>query len=122
KARAIAVVMAGGVIAAVAGPALAAWSRDLFPLATFAGAYLMVALLGAATVALLLAAYRDLPDVPADPASPREASAPARPLRVVARQPIFVAALANNVVGSVSMMFVMTAAPLAAVACHHSID
>src|SRR5690606_19908112 len=78
--------------------------------------------LGAATVALLLAAYRDLPDVPADSASPREAPAPARPLRVVARQPIFVAALANNVVGSVSMMFVMTAAPLAAVACHHSID
>ena len=37
------------------------------------------------------------------------------------RQPIFVAALANNVVGSVSMMFVMTAAPLAAVACQHTI-
>src|SRR3546814_6916041 len=42
--------------------------------------------------------------------------------RMVARQPIFVAALANNVVGSVAMMFVMTAAPLAAVACRHSID
>jgi len=121
KARAIALVMAGGVIAAIAGPALAAWSRDLFPLATFAGAYLMVALLGAATVALLLAGYRDLPDVPAQ-ADPQELAAPPRPLRVVARQPIFVAALANNVVGSVSMMFVMTAAPLAAVACHHSID
>ncbi|MDM9561341.1 MFS transporter [Bordetella petrii] len=121
KARAIAVVMAGGVIAALAGPALAAWSRDLFPLAAFAGAYLMVALLGAASVALLLAGYRDLDDVPAD-ADPREPAAPPRPLRVVARQPIFVAALANNVVGSVSMMFVMTAAPLAAVACHHTID
>ncbi|WP_407852219.1 MFS transporter [Bordetella petrii] len=121
KARAIAVVMAGGVIAALAGPALAAWSRDLFPLATFAGAYLMVALLGAASVALLLAGYRDLDDVPAG-AGPREPAAPPRPLRVVARQPIFVAALANNVVGSVSMMFVMTAAPLAAVACHHTID
>ena len=32
----------------------------------------------------------------------------------VARQPVFIAALANNVVGSVSMMFIMTAAPLAA--------
>src|SRR5690606_40042058 len=32
KAHAIAVVMAGGVIAALAGPMLAAWSRDLFPL------------------------------------------------------------------------------------------
>ena len=29
KSRAISVVMAGGVIAAIAGPALAAWSRDL---------------------------------------------------------------------------------------------
>lgn len=121
KARAIAVVMAGGVIAALAGPMLAAWSRDLFPLAAFAGAYLMVALLGAATVALLLAAYRDLPDVAGQP-DPQMDEAPARPLRVVVRQPIFVAALANNVVGSVTMMFVMTAAPLAAVACHHSID
>ena len=121
KARAIAVVMAGGVIAAIAGPALAAWSRDLFPLATFAGAYLMVALLGAATIVLLLAGYRDLPDIPAETGTQAPA-APPRPLRVVARQPIFVAALANNVVGSVSMMFVMTAAPLAAVACHHTID
>ena len=40
----------------------------------------------------------------------------------IMRHPIFVASVANNVVGSVAMMFVMTAAPLAAVACQHSID
>ncbi|WP_208828961.1 hypothetical protein [Bradyrhizobium neotropicale] len=36
--------------------------------------------------------------------------------------PISLAALPTNVIGGVVMMFVMTAAPLAAVACNHSID
>ncbi|WP_025135749.1 MFS transporter [Achromobacter sp. DH1f] len=120
KTRAISVVMAGGVIAAIAGPALANGSRDLFAPVTFAGAYLMVALLALLSAALLWAFYRDI-DAPVH-AGDTQAGLPARPLREVARQPIFVAALANNVVGSVSMMFIMTAAPLAAVACSHTIS
>ncbi|MBO1017889.1 MFS transporter [Achromobacter sp. SD115] len=120
KSRAISVVLTGGVIAAIAGPALAAWAKDIFPAAIFSGAYLMVALLGAAS-ALLLLAYRDQEGDGGQPADTQAAVLPARPLGEVMRQPIFVAALANNVVGSVSMMFVMTAAPLAAVACQHSI-
>jgi len=120
KTRAISVVMAGGVIAAIAGPALANASRDLFAPVTFAGAYLMVALLALRSAALLWAFYRDI-DAPVH-AGDTQAGLPARPLREVARQPIFVAALANNVVGSVSMMFIMTAAPLAAVACSHTIS
>lgn len=120
KTRAISVVMAGGVIAAIAGPALANASRDLFAPVTFAGAYLMVALLALLSAALLWACYRDI-DAPVH-AGDTQAGLPARPLLEVARQPIFVAALANNVVGSVSMMFIMTAAPLAAVACSHTIS
>ncbi len=120
KSHAISVVLTGGVIAAIAGPALAAWAKDIFPAAIFSGAYLMVALLGAAS-ALLLLAYRDQEADDSQPADTQAAGLPARPLGEVMRQPIFVAALANNVVGSVSMMFVMTAAPLAAVACQHSI-
>jgi MFS family permease len=119
KSRAISAVMTGGVIAAIAGPALAAWSRDLFSAALFAGAYLMVALLGLASAAILLFLYRDSEGTAA-PGSPTE-QMPARPLATVVRQPIFIASLANTVVGAVSMMFVMTAAPLAAVACGHSI-
>ena len=46
KTKAISTVLTGGVIAALLGPALAAWSKDLFPAYLFAGAYLMVALLG----------------------------------------------------------------------------
>jgi predicted MFS family arabinose efflux permease len=112
-------VLTGGVIAAVLGPALAAWSKDLFPAYLFAGAYLMVALLGLASVTLLLGFFRDAVPVTATQAGNER---PARPLGEIVRQPIFVASVANNVVGSVAMMFVMTAAPLAAIACNHSID
>ncbi len=120
KSRAVSTVLAGGVIAAIAGPALAAWSKDLFPPVLFAGAYLMVAVLGAISVVLILAFYRDT-QAQAAAGAPVD-TRPPRPLKEIARQPIFIAALANNVVGSVSMMFVMTAAPLAAVACNHSIN
>lgn len=118
KARVISMVLAGGVMAAVLGPALAAWSKHLFS-TLFAGSYLMVSVLGVASALLLAVGYRDTEphgDVH------HEAAAPARRLRTVFRQPISLAALANNVIGGVVMMFVMTAAPLAAVQSHHSID
>ena len=118
KARVISMVLAGGVIAAVLGPALAAWSKNLFP-ALFAGSYLMVFVLGLLSVLLIGIGYRDM-DTPG--ASTDTAPRAARSLWTVFRQPISLAALANNVIGGVVMMFVMTAAPLAAVGCHHSID
>lgn len=117
KAKVISMVLAGGVIAAILGPALAAWSKNLFP-TLFAGSYLMVFLLGVGSMLVLAFGFRDVEaeQIPADQA------AAARSLTTVFRQPISVAALANNVIGGVVMMFVMTAAPLAAVANHHSID
>ena len=140
KSRAISLVLTGGVVAAILGPALAAWSKDLFPAALFAGAYLMVALLGAASAAILRLGYRDATEAEVSVASAAAATAgattgaatgtgtsavaavTARPLAQIARQPVFIAAVANNVVGSVSMMTVMTAAPLAAVAWSHTMD
>lgn len=118
KARAIAWVLAGGVVAAVLGPALAAWSRSLLPV-LFAGSYLMVGLLGLASALLLAVGYRDAEP----PATVSDAETlPPRSLAAILAQPISLAALANNVVGGAVMMFVMTAAPLAAVACGHGID
>ena len=78
KSRAISVVLTGGVIAAIAGPALAAWAKDLFPAAVFSGAYLMVALLGAAS-ALMLAAYRDQNADGGQPAEARSRRPAGRP-------------------------------------------
>ncbi len=120
KGRAVSMVLTGGVVAAILGPALAAWSKDLFAAVLFAGAYLMVALLGFASALVIWGFYRDGESSAAQTTA--SGGAPSRPLGVIARQPIFIASLANNVVGSISMMFVMTAAPLAAVACGHSIN
>lgn len=121
KSRAISTVLAGGVLAAILGPALAAWSKDLIPSALFAGAYLMVALLGLVAAGLLWAFYRDGDSIQSGAVQAIE-DEPPRPLAVIVRQPVFVASMANNVIGSVTMLFVMTAAPLAAVSCHHSIN
>ena len=122
KSKAISTVLTGGVIAAVLGPALAAWSKDLFPTALFAGAYLMVALLSLLSMLVLLGFYRDVDSGDAAADEMATAQAPPRSTAEIARQPVFLAALANNVVGSMVMMFIMTAAPLAAVACHHGIN
>jgi MFS family permease len=120
KSRAISTVLTGGVIAAVLGPALAARSKGLFPTALFAGSYLLVAVLCLISVVMLLAFYQDTKPSPVETQTIQPL--PSRPLAAIICQPVFMASLANNVVGSVVMMFIMTAAPLAAVACHHSID
>jgi MFS family permease len=122
KSRAISTVLTGGVIAAVLGPALAAWSKDLFSNALFAGAYLMVALLSALSVLVLLLFYRDAPQAEAVVGATAAETLPPRATASIVRQPVFLAALANNVVGSMVMILIMTAAPLAAVAGHHGIN
>jgi MFS family permease len=115
KGRAVSWVLAGGVAAALLGPSIAGFSKDLFAPVLFAGAYLAISVLAAVTVVLLafLAAI--------------QSSAPARsgggrPLSVIVRQPAFIAAVANSVLGYAAMSFVMTATPLAAVACGHTSD
>jgi MFS family permease len=115
KPRAISVVLTGGVLAAVIGPALAAGSKDWLAPVTFAGSYLVVTLLSGISLLLLVGFLRDLPVHAAGGAAGGVAELPARPLGEIMRQPIYMAALANNLI-------VMTATPIAAVACGHSID
>ena len=117
KSRAISTVLTGGVVAAVCGPLLAAWSKDWLAPVAFAGSYALVTGLALLSIALLALLYRDAAPV-VNTVSTHE---PARPLGEIVRQPIFMAALANNALGYAVMMFVMTATPIAAVACGHTI-
>lgn len=123
KSRAISTVLTGGVAAAVLGPALAAWSRDWLAPIAFAGSYALVTVLGLASTALVFVGYRNVtPTVSASGRALTQADEPrARPLARIVTQPIFLAALANNAIGYMVMMFVMTATPIAAVACGHTI-
>ncbi|WP_211251692.1 MFS transporter [Andreprevotia chitinilytica] len=117
KSRAIATVLTGGVLAAICGPLLARWSQGWIPGVAFAGAYGLACLFGIASLALLLM-YRNTP--PHQEA--RQAQEPARPLREIVTQPVFIAALANNLIAYAVMICMMTATPLAMIACGYGIN
>lgn len=118
KAKAISNVLVGGVVAAVAGPALASWSKDLLVI-RFAGSYMMVSILSAVSALLILSAYRDTKD---HTPQTQGVLLPVRPLSKIMLQPVSLAGIANNVIGGAMMMLVMSATPLAAVACGHPIS
>jgi MFS family permease len=115
RSRAVSWVLAGGVIAAAIGPQIAVNAKDLFAPVLYAGSYLAVAALSAVTI-LTLAFL----DIPTPTRAERAAAAAGRPFREIARQPVFVAAVANGVIGYAVMSFIMTATPLAAVDCGHT--
>lgn len=112
KSRAISWVIAGGVVAAVAGPNIARITQGISA-TPFLASYL--ALFGASVLALMLVARLALPHL-----AVVEAHGPARPLLQIMRQPIFITALAGSAVGHSVMMMVMTATPLAMKACGYT--
>lgn len=113
RARAISFVMIGGVVAGVLGPELADRTRDLLAPVVFAGCYLAIASLGIG--ALLAILFLDLPLPTA-----AERRGEGRPLAQIARQPAARVAFLAALVGYVTMNLLMTATPLAMVACGHS--
>jgi MFS family permease len=112
RGTAISLVMAGGLAAAVIGPNLASWSRELFADAPFAGCFLVLAGLQG-SIALVLW-FLDIPV-----RKPEEPSAPRRPLREIVQQPKFVVALAAAALAYAVMNYFMTSTPLAVVGHGH---
>ncbi len=109
KEKAVSLVLAGGLIGAVAGPNLAAATRTLMA-TPFAGAYLalaFVALLGLMVVALI--------DFPEHPVAAQ--SAGGRPLLEITRQPVFMVAALAGALGYGVMNLLMAATPLAMQQC-----
>ena len=111
KERAISWVLAGGIIGAVAGPNLASATRDVLPV-PFAGAY--AALIGVALLALLMLSFIRFPALPAP-----SAAHPGRPLAEIARQPVFIVAVAACALAYGVMNLLMAATPIAMAQCSH---
>ena len=105
RSRAISYVLAGGIIAAFAGPNLANWSRHSLS-AEFAGSY--ACLIG---LYLLAFGFAFLMHIPKPAVVSR--STGGRPLGVIARQPAYLVAVASAMVGYGVMNFIMIATPLA---------
>lgn len=114
KSRAISYVLAGGVVAAIAGPEIAKWTKDLTE-TTYLAPYVAMVALSLAATALLL--FIDVPHVRA-----AKSQASGRPLTTIVRQPTFVVAASGAAVGYGVMILAMTATPLAMVAHHHPVS
>ena len=108
--RAASFVLLGGVISALFGPTLAVYSRDLLEPVPFAGGFAMAA--AVSVVAMIPLAFVRIPR-PMEDANHEGA----RPLRVIMRQPVFIAAVLNAATSYGLMVLVMTATPLAMTAC-----
>ena len=111
--KAVSLVLAGGLLGAVAGPNLASATRTLFPV-PFAGAYIAlvaVALLGMAC----MAAIRFEAQPPVLNAAGEVARG--RPLGELMRQPAFVVAILGAALGYGVMNLLMAATPLAMQVC-----
>ncbi len=111
--KAVSWVLAGGVFAAVIGPQLVIFTKDMLPPHLFAASYL-----GQSVCALLAALVLMLVKVPPIPPKRIENS---RPLAEIARTPRFIVAAACGVASYVTMNVIMTSAPLAMVGCGHSV-
>ena len=107
--KAVSLVMAGGLLGAVAGPNLAVYTRNLTPV-PFAGAYL--ALAGVALLAMVLLAFIEFPPPP-----DVKASGGGRPLSEIMRQPVFIVAAAAGALGYGVMNLLMAATPIAMQIC-----
>lgn len=108
RSRAISLVLAGGIVAAVVGPNLANLSVDLFAPVRYAGVFSVIIFLYVAIITIM--AFIDIPKP-----SEAERSATGRPLGQIARQPKYAVAVMAGVFGYLVMSFLMTVTPVAMV-------
>lgn len=108
KSRAIALVLAGGVIAAIIGPNLANLTRNFISHAIFAGSY--ASIIGLYVLSFGILSFLKLP-TSAGLASKLQISG--RPLARIVRQPKYIVAVICAMFGYGVMALVMTATPLA---------
>ncbi|RAI44611.1 MFS transporter [Rhodoplanes roseus] len=117
KPKAVSWVLAGGVMAGVFGPQLIIATKDVLPQYVFAASYLAQSVV--AVVAALVLLLVRFPD-PHGGAARVGGPAP-RPLVVIFRQPRLVTAVICGLASYAAMNLMMTAAPVAMIACNHSV-
>ena len=113
KEKAVSLVLAGGLIGAVAGPNLALWTKSMFA-TPFAGAYLALVF-----VALLSMWVVSSINFPAHTAKSKadKAENGGRPLSEIMRQPVFIVSTMAAALGYGVMNLLMAATPIAMQQC-----
>ncbi|MEM6848690.1 MAG: MFS transporter [Pseudomonadota bacterium] len=109
--QAISIVLAGGIFAGIIGPQTVIATQDRFIDVPYASGYLAQAML-CLVVILVLVFYRPAPPPPVEATTEK-----GRPLHVIFREPKVAIAVLIAVISYAMMSLVMTAAPLAMIAC-----
>lgn len=113
--RAISLVLAGGVVAALAGPMVGRYGANLLSI-EYAGSFLLLSLVSLIGAGVLLGLRVPAPKEEAD------VSAVGRPWSAIVRQPAYLVALFGAATGYGIMILAMTATPLAMVHHHHDLS
>ena len=113
RARAVALVMAGGVLAAIVGPEIVKRTNMLIPPLTFLGTYLCLTVLPLIS-AILLAFIRLPPAV--------KQSSKAIPFRTIIARPGFLTAVVSSMVGYGTMNLLMASTPLQMLFCGFGVN
>ena len=115
QSRAISLVLGGGVVAALAGPAIGRFGGPLLE-PTYVGSFLLLAAVSMAAAGVLLGLR-----IPAAKAA-RGEPAEGRPWRAIVAQPAYVVALFGAATGYGVMILAMTATPIAMLHHHHELS
>ena len=110
KAKAISLVLAGGIAGGFLGPEASRWGRDLLPV-PFLGSFLILAVIAVCALAVQSRVRVPMPAL--------AESGGGRPLSEIASQPVFVVAAIAAALGYGVMNLLMTATPLAMSFCNH---
>ncbi len=110
RAKAISLVLAGGIAGGFLGPQASLWGKDLLPV-PFLGSFLVMS-----AIALFALGVQSRVRVPRPSV---DESHGGRPLREIARQPVFIVAALSAALGYGIMNLLMTATPLAMSFCSH---
>ncbi len=111
RAKAISLVLAGGIAGGFLGPQASLWAMDLLPV-RFLGSFLVLS-----AIAIVALGVQSQVRVP--PPSMEETRGGGRPLARIARQPVFIVAALSAALGYGIMNLLMTATPLAMSFCGH---
>jgi MFS family permease len=111
RAKAISLVLAGGIAGGFLGPQSVLFAKDLFAM-PFLGSFALLA-----TYALVALAVQSRVHVPKP--TPEERAGGGRPLATIVRQPVFVVAALAGGLGYGVMNLLMTATPIAMDLCSH---
>jgi len=111
KAKAISYVLAGGLVGGIVGPEISKHTRTLAQ-PEFVASYASLFLYALAAMAVM--SFLRIPE-----SAQGASSEPARPLREVIAQPVFIVAVSVAALAYASMNFLMTATPLAMSFCGH---